>query len=66
MTPAYVLRIGKGKHAHYLLAASDDLTRLTLTQDRQEALALPRHEAEEVAAKLRLTRINFDVVELRA
>lgn len=66
MTPAYVLRIGKGKQAHYLSAVSADFTLCRLTQHRQEALALPRHEAEEVAAKLRLTRADFDVVELRA
>lgn len=66
MTPAYVLRTGRGKDALYLLDASPAFSCCRLTELRQEALALPRHEAEKVAAKLRPTQLDFDVVELRA
>ena len=66
MTAAYVLRMGKGKSALYLSNAPFDSTRFSLTENRHEALALPRHEAEEIAAMYRQGKADFDVVELHA
>ena len=66
MTTAYVLRMGKGKTALYLANAPFDLASFSMTEHQREALALTRHEAEEIAAKYRQVKVSFDVAELRS
>lgn len=66
MSPAFVLRIGKGKSALFLANAPFSSTNFHLTDSKRDAMALTRQEAEEIAAKYRQTKVDFEVVELGA
>lgn len=66
MSPAYILRIGKGKTALFLSNAAISSTSFHLTDSKRDPLALTRHEAEEIAAQYRQMKVNFEVVELDA